>query len=108
MLALPTRGFARSINVHNVRLDALCDWIESSVLFEQNILTAADIVDVLVENEIYDEQGFAWELLENAWAELQRRAGLLQDGYPLQIRAWRLSPRHRWQAIPGHSFCLAL
>lgn len=108
MLALPSRGLARSINSHNVRLDVLCDWLESSVLFDQEPLTAADVVDLLVENSIYDRQGFAWELIADAWVELRRRNSLLRDGYPLQIKRWRLQPRSCWDGVPAHSFCLAL
>ena len=29
MLVRPTKGFARSTQAHNVRLDVLCDWIDS-------------------------------------------------------------------------------
>ena len=36
MLALPDNGMARSIYKHNIRLDILCDWIEGSILFDEN------------------------------------------------------------------------
>lgn len=108
MLALPARGIARSINSHNVRLDVLCDWLESSVLFEQISLTASDVVDLLLENTIYERQSFAWTLMGDAWTELRRRNALLQAAYPLAIQDWRLDPRYRWEENPAHSFCLAL
>jgi hypothetical protein len=108
MLALPGSGFARSVEKHNVRLDVLCDWLEGSVLFAQAQLAAAEVVDILVENSIYKTQEFAWKLLSDAWTELRRRAYLLKDGYPLEIKGWRLTPRYSWDTNPGHSFCLAL
>jgi hypothetical protein len=108
MLALPGSGFARSVERHNVRLDVLCDWLESSVLFAQVQLAAAEVVDVLVENSIYKSQEFAWKLLSDGWTELRRRSDLLKDGYPLEINGWRLTPRYKWDKNPGHSFCLAL
>ena len=108
MLALPARGFSPSIDSHNVRLDVLCDWLESSVLFAQVPLAAAEVVDILVENGIYKRQDFAWELMADAWKELQRRSDLLKNGYPLAIEGWRLQPRHSWESNPAHSFCLAL
>jgi hypothetical protein len=108
MLALPACGFARSMTTHNVRLDVLCDWLEGSVLFGNAPVSKADVVDILIENEIYDSQDFANELLGDAWVELQRRNTLLGDGYPVVIEARRLKARHSWSKNPAHSFCLAL
>ena len=71
MLTLPTKGMARSIGAHNVRLEALCDWIEGNVLFEQETLTGADIVDLLLEQDLYRSQDFAWEFMGNVWGELK-------------------------------------
>ena len=44
MLALPTSGFSRSAGTspeigHNIRLDILCDWIEGSVLFDDEAVS---------------------------------------------------------------------
>ena len=108
MLALPSRGVSRSTTRHNVRLDVLSDWLESSVLLGQEEFSASDVVDVLVENEVYDSQDFAWELMGDTWIELRRRADLLRGGYPVKIEGWRLQPQHRWQEVSGHAFCLAL
>jgi hypothetical protein len=108
MLALPGCGFARSVERHNVRLDVLCDWLESSVLFAQVQIAGAEIVGLLVENGIYKSQEFAWKLLSDAWPELRRRSALLKNGYPLGIDGWRLTPRYTWDENPGYSFCLAL
>ena len=108
MLALPSRGVARSVNSHNVRLDVICDWIEGTLLFDEPSVSASDVVDLLVANDIYDSQSFAWELMADVWSELRRRAGLLQSGYPMAINGWRLTRQCRWDAVPGHSFCLGL
>jgi hypothetical protein len=108
MLALPSRGMARSVNSHNVRLDVLCDWIESTVLFVEDSLADSDIVDLLIENDIYDSQNFAWEFMADVWRELRRRAVLLQSGYPIAIAGSRLTRLCRWDSVPGHSFCLGL
>ena len=34
MLSIPTSGFARSVNAHNVKLDAFCDWIARIVQYD--------------------------------------------------------------------------
>jgi hypothetical protein len=67
MLSLPTRGVWRSVEEHNVQLDTLCDWIEGSVLFQdERELPAAEIVSALCESKIYDDQDFAWEIVQYA------------------------------------------
>ena len=53
MLALPTSGFSQPIGTppeiaHNIRLDILCDWIEGSVLFDNEAVSKIDIVIVTV------------------------------------------------------------
>ncbi len=57
MLTIPGRGMSRSVNAHNVDVDVLCDWIEGSVLFQdEEDLPASDVVDVLIEAQIYENQ----------------------------------------------------
>ena len=105
MLAVPRRGFAQN----NVRLDALCDWLEGGVLFQtESQISASDVVDLLVEGNIYARQGLAWNRVEEAWSELRERKRLLENGYPIDIRNTHLRRKTRWQDVPAHSFCLAL
>ena len=111
MLAIPERGFAPSANQHHVRLDALCDWLEGGVLFQpESKISAADVVDVLVEGNVYDTQESAWNRLEETWSELHDRKNLLGDGYPVEIASNHLLRKNNrtWTSVPGHSFCLAL
>lgn len=108
MLVLPTVGIARSINQHNVQLDVLCDWIEGSVLFDDEELSAADVIDALIENSIYAEQDFAWHMMNDAWAELKRRQSCIGRGSPIEISGQRLKRLRSWQETPAHSFCIAL
>lgn len=109
MLAIPTKGIHRSIRKHNVDLEVICDWIEGSALFEDDEeLSASDVIDVLIEGEIYDEQDFAWQIVSDAWSELRRRQGWLRNGSPIEITNYRLRRLCGWQEVPAHSFCLAL
>ncbi len=109
MLALPTKGLYRSVNVHNSNLDVFCDWIEASLLFsEDKELTGADIIDVLIEEELYDRQDFAWEFVSDALNEIRRRQSWLATGCPIEIRGIRLTKRVAWREIPAYSFCLTL
>ena len=110
MLTLPKSGMARSVEPeHNVELDALCDWVEASVAFAKlQFLSGSDIVDVLCEEEIYESQDFAWELVDNAISELQRRRDCLGDGTPFEVQGDRIVRTKNWEDVPAYSFCLTL
>jgi len=108
MLALPTRGISRSVNVHNVELDVFCDWIESNILFEEEELWETDVIDVLLEEQIYDDNDMASEIVSNAWTELRRRQSWIGTGSPFSIMARRISRIGTWRQAPAHSFCLIL
>ena len=73
MPAIPTTGFAASVETHNVRLDVMADWIEASILFASDELSPTDVVDALCEGNIYRNQDMAAEMVGNAWSELRRR-----------------------------------
>ena len=105
MLALPIKGIARSIQEHNIKLDTFCDWIEGSVLFDGEGLSSSDIVDILIEGQIYDDQDFASEIVDSAWAEIHLRQSWLGATNTLSISARRIEPQDVWQNLPAHSFC---
>lgn len=108
MLGLPQKGFLPSVEAHNVDIAIMCDWIEASVVFGNAEVTHADVVDVLTENNIYEEQDFAAEQVGNAWSELRRRAAALGDVVPFEVLAQSVTPLAGWRACPGYSFCLML
>lgn len=86
MLALPPKGFSRSISKHNVDIAICCDWIEASALFEGEA-SGSDVVDILRENEIYATQEFAWALVNDVFLAIRERKRVLGDGYPLRVQA---------------------
>jgi len=108
MLDIPTKGFAPSINKHNVRLGCMCDWIEGCVTFATERLSLSDIVDSLCENGIYRSQDFAEEHVGNAFMELSRRAGCLGNCAPYDIRPTGLFRLREWEHVPAFAFCLML
>ncbi|MFQ5915203.1 MAG: hypothetical protein ACE5JS_18690 [Nitrospinota bacterium] len=91
-----------------MKLDVLCDWIEASVLFDEDELSVADIVDALCEENIYKKQELAFEMVGNAWTELRRRSSWIRAGFPLTLRSSRISRRVSWEDVAPHSFCLLL
>jgi len=108
MLALPEKGFRRSITAHNVDPVICCDWLEACALFEGTEVTGSDVVDLLREQEIYAEQDFAWELVGDSLSRLKERKRLLGEGYPFDFQPSRILPRSGWRDYPAYSFCLAL
>lgn len=104
MLATPI-GLNRSVDHHNVNFNAFCDWIEGSVLFDQNEVSGAEIVDILLEDGIYSKQDFAWEIVDNAWREIARRQAWI--GAPaIEEHEASLLPTTHWSEQPALSFCL--
>jgi len=108
MFELPTKGIYRSINEHNSKLDVFSDWIEASVLFSGGELSRTDIVDTLIEGQIYDNQDFADEWVSTAWTEIQRRQSSIGNGSPYVIAPQRISRKLDWEDVTAYSFCLLL
>lgn len=110
MLLLPDTGIARSTKKHNVKSDILCDWIEGSILFDDNEdeLSITDVVDVLIDENICNNQDFAKDIVMNAWSELERRHNWIAPGMPFAISDSRVKRIDSWQQTPAHSFCVLL
>ena len=114
MLALPTsKNFSQPTGTppeieHNIELSVLCDWIEGSVLFDNEDLSKADIVDILKEEEVYGDPDVAKELINYAWNELKRRLRWIGGKGPFSFFSQRIKSECSWQENPAHSFCILL
>ncbi len=108
MLKIPTKGFPVSIHEHRINLDDFADWIEGSVAFHQDTISQTDIVDCLIEDGIYREQGFAKIHISNVFVELERRAKCLGRTSPFTIDRLKVKRVVQWKDAPAYSFCLML
>lgn len=108
MLSLPTKGISRSVSTHNIDLDTLCDWIEANVLFDEEELSQTDISDTLLEENIYENQDMALDIISSAWSEIRKRQRWLGKGTPFKITSRRISRLLSWKNVSAHSFCLIL
>lgn len=109
MLALPDTGLSRSIEKHNCDLHLFCDWVEGSLLFKaETRISRTDIVDVLCEEEFYDDQAFASDWLDDVWGELQRRQRILGSTAPFKIEPRAIKRTRQWQKVPAYSFCVLM
>ncbi len=108
MLQLPKEGFNVSVGAHNTRLDALTEWLEGSIAFASDQFSYSDVVDALIEGNVYRDQNFAGERVVQAWEELRRRQKCLGPAAPYDVERQRLKRVAEWTATPAYSFCLAL
>ena len=108
MLVPPSKGFALSVNTHNVALDALTEWIEGCITFVDSTLSRSDILDVLLEENIYVNQDFAKMRVDDAWAELNRRKKCLGEHCTFAVHGARVNRTQPWTEAPAYAFCLLL
>jgi hypothetical protein len=110
MLILPNEGIHRSVTRHRCDLPVFCDWLESTVLFDESEVSQSDVVDFLFEQQIYDGNNpdFCMEFVTSAWRELRRRLRWIGRGSPLKVKDQRILRRREWDRVPAHAFCLVL
>jgi hypothetical protein len=108
MLQPPIKGFRRSINEHNIDLDAITDWIEASILLGEDRISTTDIIDILMEENWYQDQDFAYELLENVFFELKARLTCLRPGSGMRVFKSHIKRNGLWTDNPAYCFCMLL
>ncbi|MGO9085939.1 MAG: hypothetical protein ACLQBK_11985 [Candidatus Sulfotelmatobacter sp.] len=101
-----TKGFFRSVAKHNVDLDVLADWIEGCALFGDGAaLAGTELVDILLQENIYAKQDFCWERVDDGLRELRRRSEL-GSAFSLRVSGRKIERLVHWRDAPVHSFLL--
>ena len=108
MLTIPPKGFSRSVNVNNVQLDAMCDWMEACILFTDDEFSVIDFVDAIIEEQVCEQQNMALQMVDDAFAELRQRYNCVGDSNPFRVDGARLVRTHDWKDATAHSFCVLL
>ena len=108
MILKPSHGFKRSVSSHNIIAETFLDWLEATSLFAEEEFSHTDIVDYLVEEQLYDSQDFASEFVSLSWTELQRRLAWLGIHSPIIFRDRLMVRQLDWTEVPAHSFCLVV
>jgi hypothetical protein len=106
MLRLPDVGVRRSVKEHNSDLSVLSDWVEASVLFFDEAVSAIEAVDVLMEEQVYSEQDFAHQVVEQVWAAIDRRHRWLNASRAIRLQGTRLVRSQPWTDVPALAFCI--
>ncbi len=109
MLRLPKLGVNRSVTAHRVNVEVLAEWIEASLLFtETERISRSDVVDVLLEDHVYDDSDFCHERLDDVWLELRRRRANALEGSGFLVLAREVQRTQVWREIPMKAFCVFL
>lgn len=108
MLALPNAGIRKSRHSHNCDLDIFCDWLEACILLAEDELFHNNVIDFLIEQNIYFKQDFCSEYVTTAWRVLRNRLNWLGAGSPIEFQTSRMIRKLEWNQVPAHSFCLIL
>ncbi|QTH19565.1 hypothetical protein HRJ34_14365 [Rhizorhabdus wittichii] len=110
MLSIPEVKFGYSANQSNVDANAMCDWLEACTLFDDQVVTKGDVVDLLMENQICPDtnQDLAHLIADEGWDEMDRRKRW--GGVPdyVTMTGSRIESGRTWQDDPVRSFLVLL
>ena len=67
-------------------------------------LSMTDVVDILIDENIYDDQEPALQAVERAWNELKRRVSWIGAEVPFHFIVKRFAPKIRGKKIPRTVF----
>ena len=105
MLSIPN-GFRRSESAHNIDHETFLDWVETTTLISEDELSPTDIVDFLIEEQLYDDQTFATDFVSSGWDDIRRRLSWLGAQSPISFDDRWMIRNMSWPDCPAYSFCL--
>ncbi len=105
MFQLPKKGIAYSATKHNCDANTIVDWIEAGCLFSQKVISKTDIVDVLLEENVYSNQDFARELTNDIWPQFIVRQNAL-DAFPFEVVGNIIRSKTHWKECPTYALFL--
>ena len=77
-------------------------------MFLEEELSRTDVIDHLVQEQIFEEQESASDFVLSAWSALQHRLSLLGSHTPIIFEDRRMVRQLDWQEVPAHSYCLVV
>ena len=107
MLSHPN-DFFLSVRERSRNYSILLDWLEATCLFLEEELSRTDVVDHLIQEQIFEEQDSALEFVLSAWFALETRLSWLGSYTPIVFEDRCMVRRLDWQDVPAHSYCLAV
>lgn len=107
MLSHPS-GFLLSVRERNIEDSLFLDWLEATSMFLEEELSQTDVVDHVVQEQIFEEQDNASEFVLSAWSALERRLSWLGSYSPIAFQDRWMIRQLDWQDVPAHSYCLVV
>ena len=71
-------------------------------------ISKSDVIDILIEEEIYRDQDFADEFISNCWERIEKRHKSFSQNQIFEIKSKRIIKRKNWEEYAAYSFCLAI
>ena len=105
MLSHPI-GFLRSVRERNIEDSLFLDWLEATSMFLEEELSQTDVVDHLVQEQIFEERDSASEFVLAAWSALERRLSWLGSCTPIVFKDRWMIRQFDWRNVPAYSYCL--
>lgn len=110
MLQIPEKDFHHSVNVSNVAVTSLADWLEACLVFSDERVSKNDVVDLLVEEQICNDDGqdMAYRIATQGWEEISRRQRWGGLSVEIETTRDRLTRVTAWEDDLFASFMLLL
>ena len=86
----------------------MLDWLEAASLFAAEEVSQTHVVDHLVQEQIFDEQDRAANLVLSAWTAIQQRLAWMGSRAPITFRERMMIRQVDWRDVPAHSYCLVV
>jgi hypothetical protein len=84
------------------------DWIETSCLFGRDISVSKPDVSVALENSGDFDEGQIARIIEDAFAEINRRKNILAKNFAFEVDQNKIRRLGHWWEFPAYSFMLLL
>lgn len=105
MYVLPEKGISPSKTVHNCDKIAVADWVLASSLFGEEDVSRVDVLDALMESQVYSDQKFCQEFVADIWRLLENFfADISSPCITYDSRAIRSNSN--WKADKALAYCL--
>lgn len=110
MLQIPEKDFQQSVNVSNVGVTSLGDWLEACLLFSRERVSKNDVVDLLIEEQVCNDEGqdMAYGIATQGWEELTRRGRWGGLSLGIEFTRDRLTRTSTWEDDLFSSFMVLL
>lgn len=109
LLELPSTFRRPDLNDAGKEIEMACDWIEASVLFSSEPISALTVGDFLIESQWFSDQEDSGVFVDEVWSRLRARREErgASAAFDFDYQAIRMTASN-WDESPSYVFCLLL